>query len=403
VVLKARIPGPWSGIFGRSEQSSCPLELEAADGAASCLAGEARFALKPGEWSPWIRLTFQLGFLQKASAMCRFFLKSASLGEATLYMTPLNLDYGTPMIPVSHPAGYAAELAREIGPYATLGMPEDTHALNDGVLGDEDFLAMCDHVLEERVRMLELELGRFERGVLACVFDTIDRVQHLFWGSEETILRYYRKLDAIVGSAIDACGPDALVLVVSDHGFTTFDHEVHLNRWLIDEGYLALREGSSESPGLYQDIDWSRSRAYGAGLTSLYLNVRGREKQGIVDPKDADALKRELIGRLKSARVGQHAFVREVYDSATLYSGPQREKAPDLVMGYERGYRGSWQTAVGGAPPGPCIVPNSRKWMADHCCDCRLVPGVYFSNDPDFLKEPDILALAPALLRACGA
>ena len=150
-----------------------------------------------------------------------------------------------------------------------------------------------------------------------CVFDTSDRVQHMFFrqmsqGQAEfggAIEEMYRRMDAVVGQTLRHVDSRTLLLVLSDHGFRAFNRGVNTNAWLREHGYLNLnRVGQALPPvGLgdkyFQGVDWKTTRAYALGLGGIYLNLRGREPEGIVEPGDeARALKAELIGSRYVAR-----------------------------------------------------------------------------------------------------
>jgi predicted AlkP superfamily phosphohydrolase/phosphomutase len=140
------------------------------------------------------------------------------------------------------------------------------------------------------------------------------------------------------------------------------------------------------------------------GLTGMFLNVRGREAQGIVAPgAEAQALKEEIIAKLKDLRDDEKADVgvREAFDPAKLYSGPYLENGPDMIIGYNAGYRTSWDCATG-MVAGPLFEDNVKPWSGDHCIDPRLVPGVFFCSRAIDANEPHIVDIAPTALRLFG-
>ncbi len=393
--IATEIFGPFSASLTGKKEAATPLEILIEGDLLRCRAGRQTFTLRLGEWSGWLALTFDIGFFRNVTGLCRFYLKSLK-PEFVLYMTPVNVDYESTEFPLATPAGYAAELCRENGPYATLGMAEDTNALNDGVLDDDEFLSLSSSIMDERERLFYYELSRFKEGLLACVFDTTDRVQHMFWRmmdsahpmyDAEQAERYgdviaglYRRMDRILGTVRERC-PDARIVICSDHGFSTFRRTVHLNTWLEKNGFMTLKPGERSCDGLFDNVDWSGTRAYAVGLTSIYLNMADREKYGIVTGEARAALKREIAGRITAFSDFGQPVVHEVYDTQSLYSGAQQPEGPDLVVGYKTGYRGSWQTAVGGVPDGEVIEVNLKKWSGDHCCDYSLVPGVFFFSE----------------------
>jgi predicted AlkP superfamily phosphohydrolase/phosphomutase len=333
-------------------------------------------------------------------------------------MTALQVDPRQPAFPFTHPDGYGAELAETVGDYHTLGMPEDTNALGDGVLSPDAFLEQCEACTSERERMLWHELDRFDRGLLAFVFDTTDRIQHAFWGTRDPehpaydadfAQRYgsviedaYRRMDAVLGRVLDTTDGRTALLVVSDHGFTTFRRAVHVNSWLIENGYMALTNSDRDAT-LFRNVDWGRTRAYAVGFSSVFLNLAGREGKGIVPAAEAAALRAEVAGRLGGMTdpdTGEAVMAR-AYTRDELYSGPCLEDAPDVVLGFRPGYRTSWQTAAGGMPAA-LAEDNCESWCGDHLVDPASVPGILFLDRPTACESPTIGQVAPTVLQLLG-
>ncbi|HRC88075.1 MAG TPA: alkaline phosphatase family protein, partial [Thermoanaerobaculia bacterium] len=339
----------------------------------------------------------------------------------SLYVAPINLDPEGPAMPISHPSYYATYLAKKIGPFATLGLAEDTWSLNEKVVDDGTFLKQTLDIDDERQRMFFASLDQLKKGSLVCVFDATDRIQHMFWRYLEkdhpahsanpqtehanAIEELYRRNDEVVGKVLAKMRRGDLLMVISDHGFTSFRRGVNLNAWLLANGYLALKEGCDGSGEWLADIDWSRTRAYGVGLAGMFLNVRGREAQGIVEPgREAAALKAEILAKmsgLKDTEKGGEVGIREVFDTAKLYSGPYLENAPDLIVGYNHGYRVSWDSATGMAS-GAVFEDNLKAWSGDHCVDPRIVPGVFFCSHKIDVDQPALMDVAPTALTLFG-
>ncbi len=355
------------------------------------------FPLIEGEYTPWIRLKFG-----RARGIVRFLL-TQSQPELSLYATPVQIDPENPALPISHPHFYAMYLARLLGTYSTLGMAEDTWALNDGAIGEEAFLQQTKLIQTEREAMFFNALERTRRGVVACVFDTTDRVQHMFHGRREVIEPLYCDMDRILGRTLEYVDPDTAIYVLSDHGFSSFRRGVNLNSWLLREGYLALNAGLAESGEYLEGIDWSRTRAYTFGLSGLYLNLRGREAEGIVAKEEAAALKEELVRKLSGLpdEAAGETAIRSVYQATDIYRGPYLTAAPDLIVGYAAGYRASWDAATGRVTAS-VFEDNRKAWCGDHCVDPPLVPGVLFSNLKIAHDDPGIEDLAPTALNLFG-
>jgi len=407
--IEASIPGPDNPLLAGSPPLSVRLRvrLDRAAGLAHAELDGQRVTLQPGRMTGWISIAFRAAPGIKASGICRLLL--TEMGEhVSIYVTPINLDPDRPAMPISHPAFYATYLAKRIGPFATLGLAEDTWALNEGVIGDEDFLRQVYDVDRERESMFFAALDRLRAGTLVSVFDATDRIQHMFWRHLEhdgnAIERLYEHNDALVGRVMDRLTPGDVLLVLSDHGFAPFRRGVNINGWLRSQGYLTLKASADGTSEWLRDVDWTKTRAYAVGLSGMFLNIEGREGAGIVRPgAEADALKSEIIGRLRGLVDSDNGAIAitEVFDTARVYSGPYVDNAPDFIVGYNSGYRISWDSASG-VVAGPIFQDNTKAWSGDHCIDPRLVPGVLFSSRPIDEVDPALIDIAPTALQLFG-
>ena len=415
------IPGPEDPLqsgSGAELRAEFTIKTEGEKQARISLASES-FSFKVGEYSAWIPVKFKAGLGFSARGICRFYLKELS-PEVEVYVTPVNIDPGRPDLPISHPVTYSIYLSKLFGPYATLGLAEDTWALNEKVLDDQAFLDQCYSNHEDRERMFFDALDKTRDGLCACVFDTTDRVQHMFWRYLEedhpasrgipkeqrpnVIEDLYTRMDRLIGRVLKQIDESTLLLVISDHGFKSFARGVNLNAWLHQNGYLALKSGKTESGDWFEDVDWSKTRAFTMGLNGLFLNMKGREREGIVlQGAEADALKKELRQKLdglvdpESGRAG----ITGVFDCDSTYAGPYVDNAPDLLIGYGEGFRASWDSVMGKVT-GRIFEDNVKAWSGDHCVDPRLVPGVLFSNYKIGDEKPAIADVAPTMLTLFG-
>jgi len=375
--------------------------------------------LEVGKLSDYVKLTFHAAPGVKVSGITKLMVTEMD-EHFSLYIAPISFDPEKPAMPISHPSYYATYLAKKIGPFNTLGLAEDTWALNEGVIDDGTFLQMTYAIEKERQDMFFAALDRLRRGALVCVFDATDRIQHMFWRyleeghpagknreeaeHKDAIEQLYRSNDALLGRVLEKIKPDDLLMVISDHGFTSFRRGVNLNRWLLDNGYLHLKEGKDGSSEWLRDVDWSRTKAYVLGLTGLFLNLRGREEGGIVEPgEEAAALKQEIIDKLHGLKDEERdeVGINDLFDTSKLYRGPYSKNAPDLLIGYNHGYRVSWDCATG-MVSGPLFEDNTKAWSGDHCVDPRLVKGIYLSNRPIDTEEPALMDIAPTALTLFG-
>ena len=408
-VLEGDLEGPENAFREGAGPMRIPfriLHAEDPELATLELGGES-YPLRPGEYTPWVRLRFHAGIGVSVHGIARFLLTQTT-PEVSLYCTPIQIDPENPALPISHPAYYAIYLSKLLGAYSTLGMAEDTWALNEGAIDDDAFLQQAELIKREREQMFLSALEHTRRGVVACVFDTTDRVQHMFYryldaGDGRVIEALYRDMDRLVGETWKHVDENTALFVLSDHGFCSFKRGINLNAWLHQNGYLALLNGARESGDYLEGVDWSRTRAYTFGLGGLYLNMKGREASGIVSPKDAAALSAELIAKLSNLRddeTGQIG-IRNVYASGKLYQGPYLNAAPDLIVGYAAGYRTSWEAAVGKVTA-RIFSDNKKAWSGDHCVDPVLVPGVLFSNRKVQAEDPGIEDMAATALDLFG-
>lgn len=401
--------------------ASVPLEITRQGGGVRIVLGKGQtIDLPPRRWSDWVVVSFKLGFLRKQTGLVKFYLDAVE-PALRLFATPVQVDPANPAFPITHPDAYAAEMARRHGPFYTQGMPEDTHAVTDGRIDVDAFIDQCAEIAAEREQMFDHELSVFEDGVLAFVFDHSDRIQHLFWGTRDpshpgydaefartyghVLPDMYREMDRLLGKARAALGPDDGLMVMSDHGFGSFKRSVQINTWLVQNGYMALKEGKDGSDTLFRDVDWSRTKAFALGFGSLYINVEGRERDGSVAQGDEyEALVAELIDKLPQQTdpaTGQPA-IKAVYRTRDLYHGPQAENGPDMTIGFAEGYRASWQMAIGGAPAGEIFADNTKQWCGDHLVDPSFVPGIFLANFKINRSDIRVEDVAPTALAAMG-
>lgn len=378
-----------------------------------------KLLLKPGQWSRWLRLTFTLStptFLpdKGVSGIVRFYLQEVA-PTFRLYVTPVNIDPSDPAVQVSEPESFVKDLAKRRGLFYTTGFQEDHKARTNGIFVDDEYLKQAGLVLDERLALYELAVDDFDDGLLFFYFSSGDLQSHMFWWdsdaphptrSEEEAKKYfnhikrlYQRLDQVVGDLLDRYGGRATIFVMSDHGFANFGRQFNLNSWLRDNGYL----GPPHCTSILQDVDWSLTYAYGLGINGLYLNLKGRERDGIVEPGDKqEELLVELQERLEATTdINGERVIRRVYRADQVYAGDATALAPDLILGYSRGYRASWATCLGDLTP-EVLLDNDQAWSADHCADALEVPGVLFCNRPFRAAAPALVDLAPSILAEFG-
>jgi len=402
-----QIPGPDNSL--RKDKAptyvTAIVHVDPQSPAARFDIGDTQVILKEGEWSDWIQASFTLiRGLESAPGMFRIYAKKLH-PNLQVYVSPVNIDPSDPVLPVTSPDSYSKTLAKEVGLFYTQGMAQDTAAWRQGVFDRDDYIHQSHLVSEDHLKLLHHELDRFRDGFLFFHFFGIDQDSHMLWGKyDEQLLETYKLVDQTIGW-VRQMAPDATLIVMSDHGFSTFDRAVHLNTWLMKEGFLTLDDpknvGDEE---LFPHVDWSRTQAYAVGLNGLYLNLEGREPQGIVAPgPPADAVIKKLTEKLAAARDPDNGkpMVGGLTVTRQEFHGDMLEKAPDILVGYMPGYRSSWQTALG-AVPAATVVDNTEAWRSDHCIWAKFVPGVLISNRKSSAPDPHLYDLTVSLLETFG-
>jgi len=422
--IRSRIVGPDNSMLKSGGRMTLPFTLTIADDERSAHLeiddGES-LTLTLNEYSDWVELSFKAGLGVKVSGIAKFYLISTS-PHVNLYMTPIHIDPEKPAMPIAHPEVYAIYLAKKQGKFATLGLAEDTWSLNNRVITEKVFYDQAMSIYEERETMFLDAVKQAKSGLVTTVFDTTDRVQHMFYryldpthpanegkDTEEwkdAIAKVYEKMDALLGKlqpVID--DPNSLLMVISDHGFTNFRRGININSWLRDNGYLFLEDETAVESGEFLDgVDWSRTKAFALGLTGVFINRRGREKSGIVhEGKDYRDLCKELAEKLENLidpGTGERCC-RRVAISHSYFDGPYRFDAPDLLVGWEGGYRHSWECASGQVTP-EVFTDNTRAWSGDHCVDPSIVPGVLLCNRPITAENPRLIDIPASVMRLFG-
>jgi predicted AlkP superfamily phosphohydrolase/phosphomutase len=415
--IRTWITGPMHPFRKKDTALRIPLQIRLSDESVYLQVNGTTYGLKPGKHSPWISLAFRAGPF-KIRGIVRFYLRGIK-PFLDLYMSPVNIDPAIPSLRISHPNTFSVYLAKKFGPYATLGLAEDTWALNEGVLDDRSFLEQCYDIHQEREDMFWDAMDHLRKGLMVCVFDITDRTQHMFWRYEDgrhpghkqddpdvfrnVFQEIYERADRLVGQVLERIDSDTLLVVMSDHGFRSFRRCFNVNTWLCQNGYLSLRPGLE--PGeWFNGVDWSKTKAFSVGLAGIYLNQSGREREGIVAPgEEAERIKEEIIAKLEGLQdpeTGETAIL-EVIDTRKAYRGPYKENAQDLIIGYNEGYRTAWESAIGKVGS-KVFYDNTRRWSGDHCLVPASVPGVFFSNHRFHADSPRIVDLAPTILTAFG-
>ncbi len=388
--------------------------------------------VKEGEWSEWVPVSYLVTDWVSVGGFFRMYLIEGA-PEFQMYVTPVNIDpRETKSAAISFPADFAPHLLNRYGDFKTYGWDSETWALNENVLDDQVFL---DDLLANWDLKADMvyDLMRTEDWTLfSAVFQGTDHVSHMFWRFidkthpmydpamdelyGDSVLKVYQRGDALVGRVMDGIlDDDDELIVLSDHGFQTWKKAVNLNKWLVDEGYLAEKKSVLGGPSsvyelfskgseFFQWVDWSKSKAYALGLGQIYINLQGRESKGIVTENEKSALIDEIVAKLKDMRDPEtgEPVLAGVYRADQIYQGDNMKYSPDIVVGFAPGYRVSWQTCLGVAAE-DLVEVNMRKWSGDHCSfDPSVVKGVFFTTVPITVDDPNIIDLTPSILSLLG-
>jgi predicted AlkP superfamily phosphohydrolase/phosphomutase len=399
---------------------SFTVDIDPLESVARVSFQNQKFVLKEGEWSGWVPVEFQLmPIIGNVKGICRFFLKQAH-PRFQLYVSPINIDPANPALPISTPSSYSRDLAKQIGEYHTQGIAEDTKALSDGVLDDKEYLEQARTVLAEHRRAFDAEFPKFREGLFFFYFSSLDLNAHMMWRLTDpshpaydatlaaqygnSLEEFYQQIDQVLGEVLSRVDDDTTLLVLSDHGFAPYRRSFNLNTWLLQNGYIALKAGGTpDTNEPFGEVDWSHTRAYGLGLNGLYVNIRGREREGIVESAQADALLREIRQRLTEIRdpKDNSQAITRIDLASEVYQGPYARTGPDALVGYNRAYRAGWKTILGAFPP-DVFEDNANPWSGDHCMDYTKVPGVLLSNRKIDAQNPSLADITPTILAEFG-
>jgi predicted AlkP superfamily phosphohydrolase/phosphomutase len=433
--IESKLEGPTNPFVTEKERAAMEftVDVDPEEPYAVIDVDGQKTLLKEGEWSDWV--AFGLPFrampllggvlAPPIPVMCRFYLKQVR-PHFKLYASPLDYDPMDPKIPMAHPTSFAKEMAENTGRFYTEGMMEDTKALDEHVLTIAEFVQQGEICGNEILDGYPWVLDKYEEefgdnGFLFYYAGNHDQMGHMMYRTMDPGHPAYdpdvhaqfahvmpdivERLDEMVGYTLDRLGDDTTIIVMSDHGFASWRRAMNLNSWLLQEGYLALKNPNiAKDPGFFLNVDWTRTRAYGLGLTGLYVNLRGREKRGIVSEAEVRALMEEIAYKLVKVQdpaTGLQAVTKVYISEDAYHDRGHLDVGPDMIVGYAKEMRGSNQSAMGEVP-GDVFIDNEAEWSADHCMDHTTVPGILISNRPLQKAAPNLQSLAAAILAEYG-
>ena len=332
----------------------------------------------------------------------------------------MHINPENPALPISQPADWSHELCDCLGYFYTKELPEDTKALTYDVLSGKEFWDQTIFLYDESRKAMNYLLEKHRTGMLFFYFSSLDQGCHMLWRYMDKnhpgyvkddflingIRNLYIKMDEALGDVQSKISKDTTLIVMSDHGFGPFYWGVNLNTWLFQKGYIKLIDPSStiqEEASAFQNVDWSKTKAYAYGLNCLYLNLKGREKEGSVPQSEynalLDQLKKDLL-EMTDPRTGKNA-VTQVTIPPRDFHGPYKDKEADIIVGYNWGYRSSWENPLGQMPK-EVFADNLEPWSGDHCIDSELVPGILVTNQKITLDKPALYDLTVGVMDEFG-
>ncbi|MBU1975850.1 MAG: alkaline phosphatase family protein [Nanoarchaeota archaeon] len=412
-VIDTFIRGPFIIKKKERREANADMVIELEEKKIQVKIKGKKYELEEGKWSEIISAGFKLFSFLEVSGIFQFYLESIT--PFRMYMTSVMIDPTNQILPITQPKEYGKELVETIGHFYTLGMAEDTKAVTENKLSLVAYEEQVTQIEEQRTKMLKYELERFEKGMLAVVFDAGDRLNHIFWSNKvlegnkknkkpegldisPQIEKYYLEKDKLLGEVMTKLDSDDKLIVLSDHGFNSFEQEFNLNTWLVKEGYMKSKGDVGE---MFDFVDWTQTKAYGIVFTSLYINQQGREGQGIVKSEEKEKIIEKIQSKLLKIKHNGIDVFTNVYKGSEVFKGEYSETSPDLVVGFNQGFRMSEKSAIGTLDK-EVIFENTGQWKGDHLIDRTHVPGVLFTNFKIAKEKPSILDIAPTVLKSMG-
>ena len=418
-----------------AKNTTIELKLKLNSDSLSLATPDWAISLKPGQWSKPMTFSFKFNDLFSLEGYAKFYLLELR-PEVKLYLQPISFHPKTLVVArgpmrISTPQSFIGDLYDQYGPFKTLGWASDTWALNELCIPEEVFLEDLYEFVGQYRQMMNAFLASDEP-LYVHVYSFTDRVAHMFWHHIDekhplydpqkaakygkVIQECYQYMDSIVGDVLKTLDDSKWLFVLSDHGFHSFRYAFNYNTWLAQNGFIASKLAKGQGSKMmklddlfghgqyWENVDWSKTKAYTLGLGGIYINVAGREKHGVVKPDEYDDVRNAVIKGLESyvdPATGQKP-VFKVYKREEAYKGYDPKEMPDLRAANNEGYRCSWQSCLGGFPP-DLVNTNARKWSGDHCTfEPSITKGIFFCNHQIPGKDPNLLDFFPTVVSLFG-
>ncbi len=426
-LAETRLSGPENTLRQGHPLTSIPIKIwrDPQNAVVRLQVQDKEFILNQGDWTGWQQLSFtMLNHISEVKGLCKFYIKSVH-PEFSMYVSPINIDPSDPALPIVSSPNYGKELSRHLGAFYTQGMPEDTKALSYDILNNSEYMDLAYQIIHERRRAMNYEahkLSKLDEGLLFFYFSSLDQDSHMFWRTIDhhsplytkdlgkkfgnVLKNLYIEMDNCLGDIMglfDIHDPSFRLVVMSDHGFGPFRRQVNLNSWLHEQGFISLYDGSNLEDGEYfANVNWGRTAAYALGINGLYLNLENREKFGSLSRGRAKGVLKKIRQGLLTLRDPQNGqrVITNIRMTTQTEKG-NNPQAPDLIIGWNRGYRTSWSSILGSFD-NETIKDNNDRWSGDHCIDPQLVPSILFSNQKISKAAPTLPDVTATILADFG-
>lgn len=424
---RAELEGP---VLSDSTRAAVAVEFELnRDRSAVTISlGEQEQTVQEASWSEWFDFEFPVASWTTYRGVSRFYVLE-TFPELRVYLMPIGPDPRDPAFPLSAPETFSARLAEQFGLFKTQGNATEGWGLNQERIDEGIFLEDLQRELGFWERVLLDELERGEAAVISAFLEAPEAAGQLLYRLHhpehprydardadaygEALAQVYRRIDTLVGRVTERLNPDDLLIIASNHGINGWEKDFNPNAWLRSNGYLRLQEPAPETgprnwgtlftgqAGIH-GVDWSKTEAYAAGFTGIFVNLRGRESGGIVEPgEDYRAVTGKIRAQLLEYRDPDTG--RPVVATAKIRGAdsaePTAAAGPDIGFGLHPGYRVSWEDALGVIPE-DVLVANLKKWSGDHSSSVASVTaGMLIANRKVSAESPAVVDVAPTLYR----
>ena len=312
-------------------------------------------------------------------------------------------------VPVTFPPG--RDVQRMVGGFLSPGVdkaayPDDLRETLEGLkyridvdakLGhDEDkaaFIEDAHETLEARFEAFKHYVQKDDWDLFFGVFMTTDRVNHFLFKHyaqddeyKDEFLEFYAKVDEYLGRLREMLDDETAMVVASDHGFTTLDHEVKCNVWLQQNGWLSYKSDDHES---LEDIS-NDTRAYSLIPGRFYVNLEGREPRGSVPEEEYESVRDELKAELEALEGPDGRKVADrVVTKEEAFRGDHDDIAPDLVVVPNHGF--DLKSGFKGGDEVFDTGPRNGMHSFDNAC-------LFVDDDSARIADADLYDIAPTML-----